>query len=169
MKKSNVLKTVVAAVVTGTTTATVTNADQPQAVRRADDRPGYGALKLGMTLDEVRAAGLTQLSWGGDDAQVDAGCAADEQIAVSKKYGIERITLPIGANTPKGIGVGSTFADVKKAHPDAKEYRAGYSASIGSAHYAFLGIGSAEHYQDSDEVLVIKLSTNAVDCPMAAL
>ena len=155
-------------VVTGTTTATVTNATQPQAVRKVDDRPGYGALKLGMSLDEARAAGLTQLTWGGD-GQVDPGCAADERIAVSKKYGIERITLPVGATTSAGIGVGATFGDVKRAYPNAKEYRAGYSASIGNAHYAFLGIGSAEHFEDSDEVLVIKLSANAVDCPMAAL
>ncbi|KJK47592.1 hypothetical protein UK23_20030, partial [Lentzea aerocolonigenes] len=41
--------------VTSVVTQTVTNQPQPQAVVKVDNRIGYGALKLGMTLDEVKA------------------------------------------------------------------------------------------------------------------
>ncbi|MEU0879973.1 hypothetical protein ABZ345_15325 [Lentzea sp. NPDC005914] len=150
-------------VVTEVVTQTVTNPPAPDAVTKVDGRIGYGATKLGMTLDEARAAGLTKLTWEGS---VDAGCAADDKIAVSKKYGIERITLPKDAKTSKGIGVGSTFAEVKKAYPDASEYRAGWSASIDTnAHYAFLG----EPGSDANKVVAIKIGASNVECSMANL
>lgn len=151
-------------VVTEVVTPTVTNPPQPQAVVNVDNRFGYGELKLGMTLEEARDAGLTNLTWASDG---DGTCVADQNIAVSKKYGVVRITLPAEARTSKGIGVGSTFGDVKQAYPGASEYRAGWSTRINDeAGYAFLGnIGS-----DANKVERIKISSNTGgDCAMYML
>ncbi|SEP73132.1 hypothetical protein [Lentzea albida] len=138
-------------VVTEVVTATVTN--PPQAQDAADDRLGYGALKLGMTLDEVRAAGLTDLTW---DSDGDGLCVGDDKAAISKKHGVVRITLPKDARTSKGIGVGSSHAEVMAAYPDASEYRAGWSANIGDmASYAFIG---------HDEVTDVKMRASSADC-----
>ncbi|KJK47538.1 hypothetical protein UK23_20045, partial [Lentzea aerocolonigenes] len=124
-------------------------------------------LKLGMTLEEARAAGLTTLTW---ENAAEAECVADDRIAVSKKYGIERITLPSQAKTSKGIGVGSTFGDVRKAYPAASEYRAGWSVSIdANAHYAFLGELTNERFGEADKVTKIKIGANDVYCSMAFL
>ncbi|MFJ5987695.1 hypothetical protein [Lentzea sp. NPDC092896] len=153
------------AVVTEVVTATVTN--PPQAVVKVDNRPGYGALKLGMTLDEARAAGLTDLTW---DSDGDGICVADDEVAISKKYGVVRITLPLDARTSKGIGVGSTFAEVKDAYQAASEYRSGWSARISdNASYAFLGSGKLDHFPDTDEVVLIKLGSSNADCALALL
>ncbi|MFS8100298.1 hypothetical protein LFM09_24520 [Lentzea alba] len=152
-------------VVTEVVTSTVTNPPKPQAVTgkidKTDDRLGYGAFKLGMTLEEARAAGLTNLSWDGEG---DNLCVADDKIAVSKSHGIERITLPADAKTSKGIGVGSTFAEVKRAYPNATEYRAGWFAVISSiASYSF----SAYSSSDTDKVEQIKLTSRLGSCPLA--
>lgn len=145
------------AVVTEVVTSTVTPPAQPQAVaRKVDNRPGYGALKLGMTLAEVNAIRQAKLNWS-DGA---AGCVADNQVAISRKYGVERITLPVEAKTSAGIGIGSTFADVKKAYPAATEYRSGYSVTVQNYNYTFQGDGKIEK---------IKLAALEVDCAFAHL
>lgn len=152
------------AVVTEIVTQTVTNPPLPQAVVKTDNRPGYGALKLGMTLDEARATGQTNLTWESDG---DGTCVGDSKVAISKKYGVVRITLPADAKTSKGIGVGSTFAEVKKAYPDASAYRAGMSAGFDSnTFYSFLG---SEYVSDSEKVVGIKIGSRAVDCSMSML
>jgi hypothetical protein len=146
-------------VVTEIVTHTVTNPPQPQAVRKVDHRIGYGSLKLGMSLDEARAAGLTDLTF---DSDAPGACVADGEIAVSRSYGIERISLPLDAETSKGIRVGSTFDDVRRAHPNAFEHRSGWSATIGGgAQYDFYG--------DANEVTLIKLTLSLGDCANALL
>lgn len=155
------------AVVTEVVTQTVTNAPEPQAVVNVDSRLGYGALKLGMTLEEARATGLTNLTWESDG---DGTCVADDKVTISKKYGVSRIVLPKDARTSKGIGVGSTFADVKKAYPSASEYRSGWSASLSDkGGYAFLGASANEHFGDADKVVLVKLTSYDTDCAMALL
>lgn len=150
-------------VVTEVVTQTVTNPPKPQGVTNVDGHTGYGSIKLGMTLDEARAAGLTDLTWQSDG---DGACVGDGKISVSKKYGIVRIMLPADAKTSKGIGVGSTFGDVKRAYPDASEYRGGWSASAtGDASYSFLG----EPGSDANKVSGMKLTLNGADCAMFLL
>jgi hypothetical protein len=124
---------------------------------------GYGGLKLGMSLDEARAAGLTTLAFESDRGNE---CVADDRIAVSRRFGIERISLPPDAKTSKGIGVGSTFGDVKKAYPTAAEYRPGLSARIDDhAFYSFQG----EPGSDANKVVRIELGARDVYCSMAEL
>lgn len=149
-------------VVTETTTVTVTNPPKPDAFVQVDHRLGYGALKLGMTPDEAAAAGLKGLNWGPNG---DITCTGAENVAISKKYGIERITLPADAMTSRGIGVGSTVAEVKKAYPNAKEYRMGFIASLNdTGSYSFGTYG----YADTDKIIDIKLMASKVDCASAA-
>lgn len=150
-------------VVTEVVIQTVTNPNPPapDAVAEVDHRFGYGVIKLGMTLDEARAAGLTDLTWDSND-----NCVADDKLAISKKYGIVRISLPKDAKTSKGIGAGSTFADVKRAYPNASEYRAGWSAKLtDEVGYSFLG----EPGNDANKVTGLKLGTSQADCAMAFL
>lgn len=124
----------------------------------SESRIGYGAIKLGMTLDEARAAGLTDLTWPGDG---DDTCVADDELAISKRYGVVRISLPEDARTSTGIGVGSTFADVQKAYPNASRHRSGWSARVSdNVGYAFLG---------EDEVVRVKLVSRDADCSTAHL
>jgi hypothetical protein len=138
-------------------------------VVNVDNRVGYGALKLGMTLEEARAAGLTGLTW--DSPQSDGTCVANLNVAISKKFGVVRISLPAEAKTYMGIGVGSTFAEVKRAYPDASEYRAGWSARVGdNASYSFIGGSTADgHFADTDKVVRIRLTANDADCITAML
>jgi hypothetical protein len=142
---------------------TVTNSPNANVVVKADNRIGYGPIKIGMTLDEARAAGLTDLTWQSDG---DHLCVADDELAISKRYGVVRISLPADARTSTGIGVGSTFADVKKAYPNASEYRSGWSARVNeNVGYAFLG----EPGSDANKVVGVKLISRDADCSMAYL
>jgi hypothetical protein len=152
-------------VVTEVVTSTVTNPPKPQsAVGTTDSRPGYGALKLGMTLEEAHAAGLTTLTWDGNDGDPD--CVGDAKVAISKKHGVVRITLPAEAKTSKGIGTGSTFGDVKKAYPNAQEYRGGFSARVTDQWgYAFKGSPGS----DANKVETITISSSLADCSMYLL
>lgn len=150
------------AVVTEVVTSTVANPPKPQAVVKIDDRPGYGALKLGMTLEEARAAGLPGLTL---DEHPDA-CSVHGDIAISRKHGIERITLPEGARTSAGIGVGSYVAEMKRAYPNAWQYNSGFIAELNSvSKYAF----RTNAFTDTDKIFHIKLLAARVNCPNAAL
>jgi hypothetical protein len=141
--------------------------DQPQQVVNTDTRLGYGSLKLGMTLEEARATGLTDLTW---DSDGDGACVGDEEVAISKRYGVVRITLPAEAKTSRRIGIGSTYAEVKKAYPNVSAYRAGWSASIAdNAGYSFIGSSKTEQFTDTDKVVHIKLHTYNADCSMYLL
>ena len=148
-------------VVTEVVTSTVTNPPKPQSVTdQTDNRPGYGALKLGMTLEEARAAGLTNLTWDDDI------CVGDDKVAISKNHGVVRITLPADAKTSKGIGTGSTFGDVKKAYPNAQEYRGGYSARVTDQWgYTFKG----DPGNDANKVATITIGSSVADCAMYLL
>lgn len=153
-------------VVTEVTTVTVTNPPAPDAFVNVDNRLGYGALKLGMTSDEAIAAGLKGVTWA-----PGATCTRAGNVVLSKKYGIERITLPAGSTTSAGIGVGSTVADVKRVYPNAKPYSGGYSMSLDENGIYSFSVTSKLNgpFQDADEVEAIKLIAKKIDCPNAAL
>ncbi|MGW4208264.1 hypothetical protein ACWEIJ_09790 [Lentzea sp. NPDC004789] len=144
--------------VTEIITHTVTNPPKP------DDRLGYGALKLGMTLDEAKATGLA-----GTDFHEDRGCRFNDTITVTDKGGVERIVLPKDAKTSAGIGVGATLADVKKAYPSATEDGLGYFADIsGDARFLFETGDTLVPRKLTDQVTKIKLFKRKLEC-MAAV
>lgn len=153
-------------VVTEVTTTTVTNPPKPDSFVQVDHRLGYGALKLHMTPDEAAAAGLKGLKLG-----PEAGaCATAENVVISRKYGIERITLPAESTTSLGIAVGATVADVKKAYPDAKVFNGGYSVRLNDTGSYWFSVMSKSNgsFADADKVLAIKLVASQVECPNAA-
>ncbi|MGI5503723.1 hypothetical protein [Lentzea sp. CA-135723] len=152
-------------VVTSVVTTTVTEQREPDAFTQVvvDNRIGYGALKLGMTEQEAVAAGLTDIDWSSSH---DPGCTTAQNVAISKKYGIERITLPVDAKTSKGIGVGSTIADVKRMYPNAEEFRMGLGVQLNdTASYQFTTYG----FGDNEKIVEIKLKSHQVDCSMSSL
>lgn len=142
-------------VVTEVETATVTNPPKQQ----ADGRPGYGTLKLGMTLEEARATGQTNLTF----SEGNPFCVSDGSVAISKQDGVSRITLPADGRTSKGIAIGYGIDQVRMAHPNAQEYRAGLSVQLDGYSYAFL--------IENDSVVAIKLLSNsaASGCTQADL
>jgi hypothetical protein len=147
-------------VVTEVVTQTVTNPPKPQ----TDDRPGYGALKLGMTMDEAKATGLA-----GTDFHVvrDGQCSYNANITVSTN-GVERIVFPKDAKTSAGIAVGSTLADVKKAYPSATEDGLGYFADIsGDARLLFETSDTLVPRGLTDKVTTIKLFKRQLACTAA--
>ncbi|NGY61722.1 hypothetical protein G7043_22600 [Lentzea sp. NEAU-D13] len=154
-------------VVTEVTTVTVTNPAQPESLVKIDNRLGYGALKLHMTPEEAVAAGLEGL-----ELEPGAGaCSIAENVAISRKYGIERITLPAESTTSLGIGVGSTVADVKKAYPNAKPFRGGFSVELNDTGGYTFSVTSKLNgpFADTDKVEAVKLMASLVECPNAAL
>lgn len=149
-------------VVTEVVTATVT---QP-VMAKVDPRVGYGALKLGMTLEEAKATGLVT----GDPGAEDTICWRSERITYSWKYGVVRINLPLDAKTSRGISAGATVADLKRAYPEATEYRAGFSTNLDqNSVLDFVVLYRGEHAVDTDRVKVVKLISRKLDCSMADL
>ncbi|MEV6241711.1 hypothetical protein [Lentzea sp. NPDC051838] len=148
-------------VVTEVVTNTVTNPPKPP----ADSRLGYGALKLGMTLDEAKATGLA----GGDLHVANGGqCSYNENITVSTN-GVERIVFPKDAKTSAGIGVGATLEEVKKAYPSVAEESLGYAVEIpGDARLLFETSDTLTPRKLTDKVTKIKLFKRQLAC-MAAV
>lgn len=133
---------------------------------KIDSRLGYGALKLGMTLEEAKATGLA-----GTDFHVssDGQCRFNDNITVTTRGGVERIVLPKDAKTSAGIGVGATLTDVKKAYPSAAEDGLGYFADIaGDARLLFETGDTLVPRKLTDKVTTIKLFKRQLEC-MAAV
>lgn len=154
-------------VVTEITTVTVTNpAQQPESLVKIDNRLGYGALKLHMTLEEAVAAGMEDVELGPEPG----ACTRTDNVAISRKYGIERITLPAEAKTSLGIGVGATVADVKKVYPGAKSFNGGYSVKLNDTGRYWFSVTSKLNgpYADTDKVEAIKIVATLAECPNAA-
>ncbi|KJK47548.1 hypothetical protein UK23_20035, partial [Lentzea aerocolonigenes] len=124
---------------------------------------------LGMTLDEVKATGMAPADFGSEERE---GCWVSKDVVVSQKLGLVLIKLPADAKTSKGIGVGSTIADVKRAYSGAKEYRDGFEARLGDhAGYGFISYSKAKsmYFADTDEVIAIKIIADGADCAMVDL
>ncbi|MEO3787978.1 hypothetical protein ABGB12_32015 [Actinocorallia sp. B10E7] len=87
---------------------------------------GYGKLKIGQTKSQARGTGLIVLK------RRDGGCTGfdlkthrtgRDQVGgyISKKFGVVAIFARKGMKTPRGITLGSTKAQVKKAYPALRE------------------------------------------------
>jgi hypothetical protein len=87
---------------------------------------GIGALKLGMSADEVTASGAVgKINYLSDTDDCGSASSHDPvgaySLWVSRTKGLVGI-VAIGAapHTPEGVGQGATMAAVKKAYPAAK-------------------------------------------------
>lgn len=88
---------------------------------------GYGAIKLGMTLEEVLATGEATVSrppgteWcTGIRILPESSSTADDAV-VSTALGVAGIFLRGAMRTPEGIGIGSTVDELVAAYPDAEQ------------------------------------------------
>ncbi|WP_149263942.1 hypothetical protein [Actinomadura sp. K4S16] len=83
---------------------------------------GYGALKIGSSeRDALRSGMLVRKFTGqwcdGFDLK-DHPTGRDEvSVYISKKYGVAMIAPPRATRTPRGVHVGSTFRELKRAYP----------------------------------------------------
>ncbi|MEO6081494.1 MAG: hypothetical protein ABIQ18_00100 [Umezawaea sp.] len=135
--------------------------------KATSDTVGYGVLKLGMSEADAVATGF--LTRGPDDA---LGCHTYftqghpqlvGAVVVSPTTGVLRITLPADAKTSMGIGVGSTFAELKARYPRGYQLLPGLSYVVPSDpqwRYLFIVDGM----QDSDKVTAIRMELVDPEC-----
>jgi hypothetical protein len=86
-------------------------------------KAGYNGIRIGMSLKKAKATHKLKLKsagtlclFGNFKKNPSSG-----GVIISRKYGVVLIDAPKKARTPRGIGVGSTEKQVKKAYPDLHE------------------------------------------------
>ncbi|GAB2828416.1 hypothetical protein [Lentzea nigeriaca] len=111
---------------TGKPTSTKPRTTTPSAPPPAETA-GVGALVLGMSeADALKTKTLVEPS---SPADPEGKCVAyattsvpdNNAVIISSAKGIVRLTVPSTAKTQRGIGVGSTVAEVKTAYPTAAQ------------------------------------------------
>lgn len=142
-------KTLVAVVAGGSLLVTGAPALAQQAAKPTLGPYGYGAVKLGMSTEKAKATGKIVLkmpagagSCSGWDLKAHPSGKNAVGLFISKKAGVAVIFAAKGVKTPRGIGIGSTMKQVRKAYPRVKTSPGGipYVAVPGNskAYYAFL-------------------------------
>ncbi|MBG0826155.1 hypothetical protein HS048_36425 [Planomonospora sp. ID91781] len=109
------------------TTAIVTTAESAAAARSKFGPFGYRGIKLGMSAKKARATGKIRrvsrqgpcTTWRFRTPPNAPGGRAD--VVISKRLRVVGyIDAPRSARTPRGIGIGSTKRQVKRAYPKAR-------------------------------------------------
>lgn len=103
-------------------------------------RDHYRGLKLGMSITQAKRTGLLGEHQAANREDCESYVLQVEEKGVGNlgyvhfgklddgRIGLARITInSTVVHTPEGIGYGSTPAEVRKAYPDASEFRAGLS------------------------------------------
>ncbi|UBU11496.1 hypothetical protein [Nonomuraea gerenzanensis] len=139
MNRSNALRIGRSALAVAGAVTLIAVASPALAAQKATLGPyGYGSLKLGMSTAKAKATGRLIRKPAGDHA----GCTGwdlkekpygEYQVGaiISKKYGLTMIVAHAGMKTPKGIGFGSTRAQLKAAYPDLRRGPGGFpTASV---------------------------------------
>ncbi|MEU7834378.1 MULTISPECIES: hypothetical protein [unclassified Nonomuraea] len=111
---------------------------------------GYGGITLGMSTKAAKASGKITPADGAGVSPTCTGWSLKAHpvgrdsvgLFISKKHGVAVIFAPKGAKTPEGIGLGSTYRQIKKAYPKLKTAASGYPyvdiPGKAHAYYSFL-------------------------------
>ena len=147
-------------------------ASEPAAEELVAAPGAVGPVQVGMTLDEADATGLFEPREVADDdpckdeyGPIQWKAPNTETLMVDVKDDkISRLGIRDAVKTAKGVGVGSTLADVKAAYPDAKVED---SVALGSTIFRtdgekYLGMGFEEtpdEIKDASKVLFMEASS----------
>lgn len=157
---------------TKTTSPSVSESPASEALVAAPGR--IGPAVVGMTVDEASGTGLFEpFAERADDPCKDENppiqwkAPNTEKLTVRVKDDkIESLGVRDGVKTAKGIGVGSTYGDLKAAYPDAK---AEPSQALGSTAYRqdgnkWLGLAfneEVDEIKDSSKVTYLQVSVDS--------
>ena len=128
-------------------------------------REGYRGLEIGMTAKQARATGdLRFTSKGGTCRTFDLADHAHRKHRtdgyLSKAHGLVAVFARQGMTTARGIGIGSTRAEVEKAYPKATKNAQGFWVTPSS--------GTPKRYLElavtDGKVSVLGVVADAQDC-----
>ncbi|GGU21528.1 hypothetical protein [Lentzea flava] len=127
---------------------------------------GVGALVLGMSeADALKTKSLVEPSTPADPegkcvAYATTSVPDNNAVIISPARGIVRLTLPSIAKTQRGIGVGSTVAEVKAAYPAATQSGTELRVEMtGTPRWTYV------FETDGATVTTVRKRLNASDCP----